>query len=145
MKEPLPKFLRSGYVPDDEPLIESAGAGKLTGLPASAGLAMGRARVVYEVTELGCVGAGDILVTRQTDPSWTTAFARLGGLVLETGGVLAHGASLCPEFNVPCVTAVDRATRLIQEGDLIAINGGLGTVEFVERAGTPATDGHVAR
>jgi pyruvate,water dikinase len=126
-----PKFLRSGYVPDDEPIWPEATAHKLVGLPASAGRVVGRARIVYDVKELSRVGKGDILVTRQTDPSWTPAFARLSGLVLETGGVLAHGASLCREFNVPCVTVVERATQLIRDGDMIVLNGGLGTVEIL--------------
>lgn len=133
-----PKFLRSGYVPDDEPLSSEATAKKLVGLAASAGRVVGRARIVYDVKELPRVGKGDILVTRQTDPSWTPAFARLSGLVLETGGVLAHGASLCREFNVPCVTVVERATQLIRDGDLIVLNGGLGTVEILEANETSA-------
>ncbi len=91
--------------------------------------------MIFDVADLGSVGRGDILVTRQTDPSWTPAFARLAGLVLETGGVLAHGASLCREFNVPCVTVVEQATRLIRDGDLIVINGGLGTVEIIDESG----------
>ncbi len=132
LKEQPPKFLRRGYVPDDEPVSAGSTAKRLIGLAASAGQVTGRARIIYNVTELGRVGKGDILVTRQTDPSWTPAFARLSGLVLETGGVLAHGASLCREFNVPCVTVVERATRLIRDGDTIAVNGGLGIVEIIE-------------
>ncbi len=138
LKEQPPKFLRRGYVPDDEPASLGTTARKLIGLAASAGQVTGRARVIYNVTELERVGKGDILVTRQTDPSWTPAFARLSGLVLETGGVLAHGASLCREFNVPCVTVVERATRLIRDGDTIAVNGGLGTVEIIESSDASA-------
>ena len=132
MKEQPPKFLRRGYVPEDEPASAGTTAKRLVGLAASAGQLTGRARVIYDVSELGRVGKADILVTRQTDPSWTPAFARLSGLVLETGGVLAHGASLCREFNVPCVTVVERATQLIRDGDMIAVNGGLGIVEILE-------------
>jgi phosphoenolpyruvate-protein kinase (PTS system EI component) len=58
----------------------------------------------------------------------------LAGLVLETGGTLAHGASLCREFGLPCVTAVDGATERINDGDLIFIRGGDGIVEILERA-----------
>jgi pyruvate,water dikinase len=132
LEDQPPKFLRRGYVPGDEPAPAGAMARRLVGLAASAGQVTGRARIIYNVTELGRVGKGDILVTRQTDPSWTPAFARLSGLVLETGGVLAHGASLCREFNVPCVTVVERATRLIRDGDTIALDGGLGIVDIVE-------------
>ena len=57
----------------------------------------------------------------------------LAGLVLETGGVLSHGASLCREYGLPCVTAVDAATSRINDGDLIALNGSGGLVEILER------------
>jgi pyruvate,water dikinase len=140
-----PKFLRRGYVPDDEMPGAGETAQRLSGLAASAGQVMGRARVIYDVSELGRVGKGDILITRQTDPSWTPVFARLCGLVLETGGVLAHGASLCREFNVPCVTAVERATERIADGDLVAVNGGLGTVDIIEKGHASVTCSRYAR
>ncbi len=128
-----PKYLRRGYVPDNEPAHSASNDHTLVGMAASAGQVRARARVLFDVTELGRMNKGEILVTRQTDPGWTPAFARLGGLVLETGGVLAHGASLCREFSVPCVTAVENATSRIGDGDLISVDGGLGTVEIVEK------------
>src|SRR5690606_10938975 len=83
---------------------------ELQGIAASPGSAVSVARVVYDVSGLSAVKDGDILITRQTDPSWTTIFGRISGLVLETGGVLSHGTSLCREYGLPCVTAVERAT-----------------------------------
>jgi pyruvate,water dikinase len=138
-REQPPKFLRRGYAPDDN-WLPAADRGRLTGLAASPGEARGPARIVYDVAELSRLSPGDVLVTRQTDPSWTPAFARVGGLVLETGGVLAHGASLCREFGLPCVTAVERATQLIHEGDIIAISGSSGTIELISRADGSAPD-----
>jgi pyruvate,water dikinase len=127
-----PKFLR-GYAPYSDRPVGEMSAG-LTGIGASPGHAEGAARVIYELSELASVERGEILVTRQTDPGWTPAFARLGGLVLETGGVLAHGASLCREFGLPCVTAVEDATSLIRDGDRIIVNGSAGVVEIVAAA-----------
>jgi pyruvate,water dikinase len=124
-----PKFLRRGYAPDEGESYPST-EGRLTGLPASPGQARGRARVVYDISELSRVAPGEILVTRQTDPSWTPVFARLGGLVLETGGVLAHGASLCREFGLPCVTALEHATERVRDGQDIAVDGAAGTVDL---------------
>ena len=131
--EQPPKFLRRGYVPDNEPPHPLESALSFYGLAASAGQVTAEARVVYDVSDLGRVKSGEILVTRQTDPGWTPVFARLGGLVLETGGVLAHGASLCREFSVPCVTALENATSKIRDGDVISIDGGLGTVFILDR------------
>jgi pyruvate,water dikinase len=130
-----PKFLRAGYAPfaDESP---SESADLLSGLAASPGDVTGPARVAHEIADLAQLKEGEILVTRQTDPGWSPAFARISGLVLETGGTLAHGASLCREFGLPCVTAVERAASLINDGDLLSVSGAQGTVHIIERAGT---------
>jgi pyruvate,water dikinase len=86
---------------------------------------------VLDVSGLAQVADGEILVARQTDPGWTPAFARLAGLVLETGGVLAHGASLCREYGLPCVTAVEGATVQIHDGDMICLSGNDGAVDIL--------------
>lgn len=128
-----PKFIYHGYLPLAETRSNGAST-ELQGIAASSGQVTGRARVVYDISGLAALHADEILVTRQTDPAWTPAFSRLAGLVLETGGTLAHGASLCREFGLPCVTAVDGATERINDGDLIFIRGGDGIVEILERA-----------
>jgi phosphohistidine swiveling domain-containing protein len=133
-RRPPPKFLRRGYVPDEDTHVAAACGEKMLGVPASPGQVRGRARVVLDVTGLAGVAAGEILVARQTDPGWTPAFARLAGLVLETGGVLAHGASLCREYGLPCVTAVEAATTRIADGDTISVSGSDGTVEILQLA-----------
>jgi rifampicin phosphotransferase len=120
-----PKFLIGYAAHRDSPLVE----GNIrSGIGASPGVATGRAKIIYDVRDLPTVGDGEILVTRQTDPAWSTVFSRIGGLVLETGGVLAHGASLCREFNLPCVTALERATEVLHNGDTVTVDGTGGQV-----------------
>jgi pyruvate,water dikinase len=91
--------------------------------------------VVYDVRELSIVKDGEILVTRQTDPSWTMVFGRINGLVLETGGVLSHGTSLCREYGLPCVTAVEQATLKIPNGATVEIHGAEGTIRILASGG----------
>lgn len=126
LRRQAPKFL-VGYSPyaDDARVVE--GNARI-GIGASPGVVTGRARVIYDVRDLPQVQQGEVLVTRQTDPAWSTVFARISGLVLETGGVLAHGASLCREFNLPCVTALENATEIIADGDLLTVDGNRGRV-----------------
>jgi pyruvate,water dikinase len=128
-----PKFL-VGYTQHADTAVAAADEARV-GIGASPGVVSGRARIVYEVRDLPKVRDGEILITRQTDPAWSTVFPRLAGLVLETGGVLAHGASLCREFNLPCVTALERATELYQDGEMITVDGTQGRV--TSAAGAP--------
>jgi rifampicin phosphotransferase len=121
-----PKFI-VGYTAHDDGAHVVDGDARL-GIGASPGVATGRARIIYDVRELPTVRDGEVLITRQTDPAWSTVFARISGLVLETGGVLAHGASLCREFNLPCVTALEHATEVFHDGELLTVDGTRGRV-----------------
>jgi pyruvate,water dikinase len=118
-----------------EPAVEKeAGASEvdtselITGVAASPGHAVGEARVIHSLRELTRIKPGDILVTNSTDPGWTPVFLLIRGLVLETGGVLAHGTVLSREYGLPAVTSVHNATKIIKDGDIINIDGGRGTI-----------------
>lgn len=130
-----PKFLK-GWAPyhDRVAAANENAQSLLSGIAASPGTAIGTARIVYDVRELSTVKDGEILVTRQTDPSWTMVFGRIHGLVLETGGVLSHGTSLCREYGLPCVTAVEQATVRIPDGSKIELVGSEGTIRILEVA-----------
>ncbi len=103
---------------------------KLHGFGACGGVALGLASVVLDVAQAGRVQAGQILVTRQTDPGWATVFFLVHGLVIERGGMLSHGAIIAREYGIPAVIGVADATRLIHDGDRLRVDGDLGLVEF---------------
>jgi phosphoenolpyruvate synthase/pyruvate phosphate dikinase len=102
----------------------------LVGLPVSAGVVEGRARVIADISEVD-LETGDILVTAYTDPSWTPAFVAIAGLVTEVGGQMTHGAVIAREYGVPAVVGVERATRLIRNGQRIRVDGANGFVEIL--------------
>ncbi len=105
-------------------------AGALVGLPVSAGTIEGRARVILDIAQAE-VEAGDILVTAYTDPSWTPLFVAIKGLVTEVGGLMTHGAVIAREYGLPAVVGVERATRLIRDGQRIRVHGTDGYVEIL--------------
>ncbi|MDK0524418.1 rifamycin-inactivating phosphotransferase [Streptomyces sp. ML-6] len=116
--------LTGAYRRDDVP------AGALAGLPVSAGTVEGRARVVLDVAEAD-LEPGDILVTSFTDPSWSPLFVGIAGLVTEVGGLMTHGAVIAREYGLPAVVGVERATRLIRDGQRIRVHGTDGYVEIL--------------
>ena len=105
-------------------------AGALVGLPVSAGIIEGRARVIHDMAEAD-LEAGDILVTAYTDPSWSPLFVAITGLVTEVGGLMTHGAVIAREYGLPAVVGVEQATRLIRNGQRIRVHGTDGYVEIL--------------
>jgi len=116
--------LTGTYRRDDLP------TGALVGLPVSAGTVEGRARVILDMATAD-VEPGDILVTAHTDPSWSPLFVAITGLVTEVGGLMTHGAVIAREYGLPAVVGVAHATRLIQDGQRIRVNGTDGYVEVL--------------
>jgi len=104
--------------------------GALFGLPVSTGVVEGRARVVLDMADAE-LEPGDILVTAYTDPSWTPLFVAIKALVTEVGGLMTHGAVIAREYGVPAVVGVERATRLIRDGQRIRVHGTNGYVEIL--------------
>jgi pyruvate,water dikinase len=118
------EVVAGAYRRDDVP------AGALAGVPVSGGTVEGRARVVLDMDQAD-LGAGDILVTAYTDPSWTPLFVAIEGLVTEVGGVMTHGAVIAREYGLPAVVGVERATSLIRDGQWIRVHGTDGYVEIL--------------
>jgi pyruvate,water dikinase len=74
---------------------------------------------------------GDILVTAHTDPSWSPLFVSIAALVTEVGGLTTHGAVVAREYGLPAVVGVENATRLIQDGQRIRLDGTDGYIELL--------------
>ena len=130
-----PKYLRGWHAFDDDELAVDGG---LKGIGASSGLVTGRARVCRDLSEIATLERGDILVTVATDPGWTTVFSIIGGLVVETGGVVAHAVMISREYGLPCVSNVIRACDVIPDGATITIDGSTGRVEIHDAQGPDA-------
>ncbi|MEH1939574.1 MAG: phosphoenolpyruvate synthase [Nostoc sp.] len=109
---------------------ENLPAEAIVGLAVSSGVIEGRARVILNMEDAD-LEDGDILVTSFTDPSWTPLFVSIKGLVTEVGGLMTHGAVIAREYGLPAVVGVENATKLIEDGQRIRVNGTEGYVEIL--------------
>lgn len=100
---------------------------RLQGNAASPGVATGPARVIYDPAG-ALLEPGEILVAPSTDPGWTPLFLKAGGLVMELGGAMAHGAIVAREYGLPAVVGVSGATERIVTGQRITVDGAAGVV-----------------
>lgn len=113
---------------NDVPLLSSENC--LHGSGVCGGVATALAAVLENSTKLDRLSAGNILVTRQTDPGWGPVFPLISGLIMERGGMLSHGAILAREYGLPTVVGIADATRRITPGQLVTVNGDQGLVQL---------------
>ncbi len=87
--------------------------------------------------------AGGILVARAIPPHWLPWLKVAAGIVSEQGGMTGHGAILARELGIPAVVGVAGATRAIETGDLVWVDGDTGEVfASAQIQATPTDDRH---
>jgi len=129
MPDPPSTFYQAGADLVTEPLeVDEASSGRLTGIAGSPGRVTGRARVLASISDMGRLGYGDVLVTRQTDVGWTPLFLVAGAVVTEMGGPLSHSCVVAREYGKPAVVSVKQATARIVDGAVVTVDGNTGEV-----------------
>ena len=58
-------------------------------------------------------------------------FPSLGALVCDSGGPLSHPAIIAREFGIPAVVATNDATSTLTDGQLVRVDGSVGSVEAI--------------
>ena len=123
----VPRLLLSDGTEPTAAAQDAAAEGVLRGTPASGGVVTQKARVILEPAG-SSLEPGEILVAPSTDPGWTPLFLTAGGLVMEMGGPMSHGAIVAREYGIPAVVGVPDATELIETGQRITVDGSAGEV-----------------
>ena len=101
----------------------------LHGEPSSPGAFTGTARVVISRTSRPPdVKKGDILVADNAGPDWVPVFPLLGALILDGGDNFQHASLICREYGIPCVIQTGEATKVIADGQVVAVDASTGTI-----------------
>jgi len=100
----------------------------LKGKGTSAGQVTAPACVLRGPDDFGQMHPGDVLVAVATTPAWTPLFAMASAVVTDIGGSLSHSSIVAREYGIPAVMATGVATRRIQNGQMLTVDGTAGTV-----------------
>jgi rifampicin phosphotransferase len=73
-------------------------------------------------------------VAATTTPAWTPLFAMAAGVITDIGGPLSHGSIVAREYGIPAVMGTGVATKRIQDGQIIQVDGTAGLVKFIAQS-----------
>lgn len=129
-------MLSSGEILREQLSTSGLPAGALAASAVSPGVVEGIVHVVLDPAREH-LQQGEILVAPFTDPGWTPLFVNAAGLILETGGMMTHGSVVAREYGIPAVVGVVDATKCLQSGMRVRLNGDLGYVEILPSSADP--------
>ncbi len=104
---------------------------RLTGIGCSSGVASGRVSIVKNLRDAPKLERDHVLVCPFIDPGWTPLLNVAAAVVTESGGQLSHAAVLCREYGIPAVLNVPGVTRVLQDGQVVRVNGETGSVDVL--------------
>jgi len=108
----------------------------IAGFPGAHGTVEGCVRVIATAEDGSQLQVGEVLVTTVTNVGWTPLFPRAAAVVTDVGAPLSHAAIVARELGIPAVVGCGNATMRLHTGDRVHVDGGRGTVEIVDRAGS---------
>lgn len=105
---------------------------EVRGHAGAPGTVRGPVRILRTPAEAHKLEAGDVLVAQATTPPWTPLFATAAAVVTDTGGILSHTATVAREYRIPAVVGAVEATRVLQEGQMVEVDGDKGIVHILD-------------
>ncbi len=91
----------------------------------------GIVKIISNFNKLHLLNKGDIIVTPSLSPEYVNIVNKISGIITEEGGELSHTAILAREYKIPCIVGVKNATKKLNDGQKIRINGKTGKIEIL--------------
>lgn len=110
----------------------------LSGQVASSGIYTGKVRKVIagdlDMLQQSILDfkEGEILVTSMTQPNMMIIAKKAGAIVTDEGGITSHAAIIARELGIPCVVGCLKAMQVLNDGDMVEVNGTTGIVKIVK-------------
>ncbi|HOX97316.1 MAG TPA: PEP-utilizing enzyme [bacterium] len=114
-------------------ILEKISQDIIKGTIASIGTATGMVKIINNVSEVGKVKKGDILVTGMTSPKYMPAIFNSGAIITDDGGLTCHAAIIARELKKPCIIGTKIATSILNDGDLVEVDANNGLVKIIKQ------------
>jgi|GEM_PF-1074014 phosphohistidine swiveling domain-containing protein len=114
--------------------VENTGIKEIKGFVAFKGNAKGGVYNLqnHNLSDSGKFKDGDILVTSMTHPKDIMLIKKSSGIITDEGGILCHAAIVSRELKKPCIIGTKIATKILNDGDIVSINGDSGIIQILK-------------
>ncbi len=75
----------------------------------------GKIKIIESINDAHLLREGDILITEETNPDWTSYMQNLGGVITERGGPTCHAAIVSRELNIASIVGADNIVEIMKE------------------------------
>ena len=86
-----------------------------SGIAIGRRIGYGKVKVIESINDAYLLREGDILITEETNPDWTSYMANLGGVITERGGPTCHAAIVSRELNISSIVGADDIIQVMKE------------------------------
>ncbi len=100
----------------------------LEGIAVGSKIAVGKVRVIKDVSKISEFKPGEILVTEITDPDWEPIMKIAKGIITDKGGRTSHAAIVSRELGIPAIVGTQKATKVLKTGQEITLDCSSGNV-----------------
>ena len=94
----------------------------LNGIAIGNKIGIGKVHIIKSASKLSEFKKGEVLVTKMTDPDWTSVFAMASAIITDEGSKTCHAAIISRELGVPCIVGTRKATKILKNGQEITVD-----------------------
>ncbi len=100
---------------DTDKLIEEGLLVENSGIAIGRRIGYGKVKVIETINDAHLLREGDILITEETNPDWTSYMQNLGGVITEKGGPTCHAAIVSRELSISSIVGADNIVQIMKE------------------------------
>ena len=108
-----------------------------TGAAVGQKIGAGKVRIIENPKQMKSFKAGEVLVTRITDPDWEPIMRIAAAIVTEQGGKTSHAAIVSRELGIPCIVGAKNARKLTHTGEAVTVSCSEGEIGYVYQGALP--------
>ncbi len=100
---------------DPEKLVDEGLYVDNTGIAIGRRIGYGKIKIIESINDAHLLREGDILITEETNPDWTSYMQNLGGVICNRGGPTCHAAIVSRELNIASIVGADNIVQTMKE------------------------------